>query len=292
VAESSAMLESIKRRIVARFWSRAIQGGGVHTWMAEPAVRRYINERVSGSPDGWPTDWLKSILSEPLDECLSLGSGDGALERDLRRKNIVRRITGLDLADGALAVAREAAARDGLDGIDYVKGDMNAPDVGEARFDAVFFHQALHHVSRLEQCLDAIAKSLKPGGMLYLDEYVGPSRHEWRKERLADAQRVYETLPPNMRRRRRLQLPVDWRDPSEAIRSSEIMGCVRERFDVEHDRGYGGNLLSVTYPHLDFSRSSEDERNAVLRAIIDAETALLDDGVPSYYAVIVARPRH
>jgi hypothetical protein len=47
----------------------------------------------------------------------------------------------------------------------------------------------------------------------------------------------------------------------------------------------------VIYPHLDLSRSSPAERAATLAAVIDAERSYLGRGGPSYYTVVLARPR-
>jgi SAM-dependent methyltransferase len=287
----SAVLDRLRPHAIERYWSRAFASGGVETWLAEPVVRRYVNARVSGSPDWWPMEWLASLYPGGFDRAVSLGCGEGALERDLRRKSLCRRVLGIDLSTGALALAVARARAEDIRNVAYVRQDLNALALREEAFDAAFFHQALHHVEDLESCLAAVAASLKPGGMLYLDEYVGPSRSEWRRHLLVDAEAVYQSLPRAARRRRRLALPLDWRDPSEAIRSSDILAALAARFSIELRRDYGGTFLSVIHPHLDFSRSSPAEREATLATIIDAEQSHLRHGGASYYSVVIARPR-
>jgi SAM-dependent methyltransferase len=293
----SALLGRWRPHAIGRYWSRAFAAGGVETWLAEPAVRRYVNAAVSGSPDRWPMEWLASLHPGGFARAVSLGCGDGALERDLRRKSLCRRVLGIDLSIGALALAAArsrapgAEGVEGVEGIAYVCQDLNSLALPPRAFDAAFFHQALHHVEELESCLAEVAASLRPGGMLYLDEYVGPSRSEWRRSLLDAAEAVYQGLPRAVRRRRRLALPVDWRDPSEAVRSSDILAAVAARFAIELRRDYGGTFLAVIYPHLDLSRCSPTERAATLAAIIDAERSHLQDGGPSYYTVVIARPR-
>jgi SAM-dependent methyltransferase len=200
-------------------------------------------------------------------------------------------VVGIDLSTGALALAVARARAAGVRKIAYLRQDLNALALPEEAFDAAFFHQALHHVEDLEHCLAEVASSLKPGGMLYLDEYVGPSRSEWRRSLLDEAEAVYQSLPRGVRRRRRLALPLDWRDPSEAIRSSDILTALAARFSIELRRDYGGTFLSVIHPHLDLPRSSPAEREATLAAVIDAERSYLTSGGSSYYTVVIARPR-
>ena len=288
------MLGRLKSFLIGRFWARAFSEGGITTWLAEPAVRRFVNERVTGSPERWPLEALAAETAEPFGRALSLGCGEGALERDLRRKGLCREILGLDLSEGALELARAKAVEEGLGGLEYRRADLDrlGPDGldTDGPFDAVFFHQAAHHVRDLEGCFAAVARSLVPGGLFYLDEYVGPSRGDWSRALLARAQALFDTIPRSLRRRRRLQLPVDWRDPSEAVRSAEILPVLEERFTILDRRDYGGNLLSVIYPHLALEGASPEEREAVLGRLLDAERELLDAGEPGFYTVLRATP--
>jgi 2-polyprenyl-3-methyl-5-hydroxy-6-metoxy-1,4-benzoquinol methylase len=74
--------------------------------MHGPLVRCYINQSVSGDPNVWPMEWLRQFLgAHTFDEGLSLGCGDGALERDIRRKNICRDVLGIDASSEALTIA-------------------------------------------------------------------------------------------------------------------------------------------------------------------------------------------
>lgn len=277
------------RAATARFWGSVAAGDPLITWLHEPTVRRYVNACVSGDPDVWPLDALAPMLGTHA-AGVSFGCGDGTLERWLRRRDICRTMTALDISERSLDVARQRAREEGIDEILYRTGDFNALEIPEGAYGAAFFQQSLHHVENLEGTLEAVARCLTPRGLLYLDEYVGPSRSEWNRALLEDADAVYRALPRSVRRRRRLALPVDRRgDPSEAIRSSEILAEVASRFDIEVRRDYGGTFLSVIYPHLDFSGTNDPERAAILESIVAAERSAIARGAPAYYTVIVAR---
>jgi len=156
-----------------------------------------------------------------------------------------------------------------------------------AAFDVVFFHQSLHHVVSLEALFAEVMLSLRPGGLLYLDEYIGPSRFDWNDERLAPHRAVYAGLPAEVRATERLQLPIQQDDPSEAVRSSEILPLLKVGFEIEEYRPYGGNILSVLYPEL----NKEHLTATVTDALIAADRDLVLRTGESYYAVIVARPK-
>ena len=258
--------------------------------MHEAVVRRYINESISGSSDCWPIDWLQSRFPSRFSGALSLGCGDGPLERDLIAKGMCSTILGIDISSGALELARAKAAAVGLIGIEYRQGDLNALDLSGKKFDAAFFHQSLHHVDNLDGCLSATASALHPGGLLYLDEYVGPSRKEWTPSLLAEASRLFLSLPASVRRRRNLEAPIDRRDPTEAVRSSEILTAVERYFHIQERRDYGGNFLAVIHPHLRLDELKPAERDEVLLSIIEAEQEHLRSGAASYYTVLIAAP--
>jgi SAM-dependent methyltransferase len=217
---------------------------------------------------------------------VSLGCGEGALERDLRSKGLCASILGIDISTAALKLAESRA--EGINGIEYREGDLNALELPDAAFDAAFFHQSLHHVEDLDSCLSATASALRPGALVYLDEYVGPSRGEWSASLIKEASELFAQLPASVRRSRRLKLPLDWRDPTEAVRSSEILSAVSRHFRVLERRDYGGNFLSVIHPHLRLEHLEADERGALLQSMVDAERMHLAAGHGSYYTVLIA----
>lgn len=284
------MIGRLKNALAQRFWGRYYRSGGIRTWLAEPTVRRAVNGRITGDPHCWPMDWFKAQHAvEPFARGLSLGCGEGRLERDLVAKEICRTLVGIDLSTEAVVQARRAAQEAGFE-ITYQQGDMNRLDLEPEAFDIAFFHQSLHHVEELDHSLAAVRRALDPRGLLYLDEYIGPSRGEWRRELVVEAEEVYARLPPSVRRSRRVTLPIDWRDPSEAVRSGEIMEHLERYFRIRERHDYGGNLLSVIHPLLDPEALETPLGEEVLEVLVTAEDKLLERGIKSYYTVLLAEP--
>src|SRR6185503_5240411 len=139
-----------------------------------------------------------------------------------------------------------------------------------------------------DSCLSATAAALRPGALVYFDEYVGPSRAEWSTAQVREAAELFLRLPAGVRRSRRLELPVDWRDPTEAVRSSGILAAVARHFRILERRDYGGNFLSVIHPHLRLGHLGPGERAALLQSLIEAEREHLAEGHGSYYTVLIA----
>ncbi|HUP44422.1 MAG TPA: hypothetical protein VM779_02810, partial [Thermoanaerobaculia bacterium] len=171
--------------------------------------------------------------------------------------------------------------------IRYFAADFNEPVLPPDTYDLVLFHQSAHHVAKLEKLYRAILLSMKAPALLYLDEYVGPSRADWDDRTMRPHRRIYASLPAAVRQLEDLPYPIQADDPSEAIRSSEIERQLRIGFRTVARRPYGGTLLSVLFPVL----RSEALSDALVQRLIDEERRLLHDGAPSYYSVIVAEPR-
>jgi hypothetical protein len=136
----------------------------------------------------------------------------------------------------------------------------------------------MHHVEALEHCVTEVAAALRHDGLLYLDEYIGPSRADWQRSLLAAADAVYRELPIALRRGSRVPLPLMEDDPSEAVRSAEIIEAVASRFSVEAYRPYGGNSLALIHPLVRWEGLAAHERDELLQWLLVREGALLAGG--------------
>ena len=92
------------------FWNREILLPTHDSWMQHESVRIYINMQVGGGIGTWPFDWLESVLGiRRFDRALSVGCGAGALERDLIRRKICRRVDAFDGSFQSIRIARSEA---------------------------------------------------------------------------------------------------------------------------------------------------------------------------------------
>jgi SAM-dependent methyltransferase len=275
-------------REVFEFWDRETANPVLQSWMANADVRRYINRSTSGDDHASALDYFQPLLTRPGGRALSIGCGTGAFERELVRRGVVAAVDAFDGSLLSLAAARRAAAEAGYASqLRYFAADFDALVLREGAYDLVVAHQSLHHVTELERLYATIMTALKPDGMLYFDEYVGPSRFDWNDRVIAPQRAVYTLLPAHVRRHEKLLLPIQQDDPSEAARSSEILRLLGIGFDVVERKDYGGNLLSVLFPAIDWSRADEN----LARELIERERALLGAGASAFHTVVLARPK-
>lgn len=281
-------------------------------WLEHPLVRRRIHRKVGGGSGverdiyGWFLDLLDRLgVVRPVASALTLGSGDGRLERGLAPKRFALRHLGLDLSAGAVAAATAAAAEAGLPQISYRVADLNAPELGESAFDVVLGVSSVHHVERLEELLAAVERALVPGGILFLNEYVGPKRFQWTRRQLECATHLLGLLPERYRRvseeggeiHRQPFAPtaeaVIAADPSESVRSDEILALVAERFEILERRDLGGTLLHLVLEGIARRFDPANPQDVSwLELLFAAEDALIASGeLTSDFAVVVARRR-
>ena len=99
---------------------------------------------------------------------LDMGCGGGILAEEFARRGA--NVTGIDLSDKALQVARDHAAAGGLR-IRYQRGTAEEIPVADGQFDVVVCADCLEHVHDLEQVIGQIARVLKGGGAFCYDTF-------------------------------------------------------------------------------------------------------------------------
>ena len=311
------MLEGIKQWLTRRFWRRRYADFDRYTaevnWLRSPlVVRLYINPQISGRADqGWLA-WLREkYFPQPAERGLSLGCGRGALERRALEINLCCTLEACDLSPDAIAAAQAGAERAGFaDRLRFFVADLNTIELAPASYDLILCPMSLHHVRALERLFAQARAALKPGGLLVLNEYIGPAQFQWGEKQLRYANELLQRLPERYRRnldpswwrrllephreevRRRPRWRVAAEDPSESVRSAEIVSLLEREFIIVERRDYGGTLLHLILDRIvgNFEDTEEDRR--VLTLLCQAERALILAGeLASDFTLILARPR-
>ena len=97
---------------------------------------------------------------------LDVGCGGGLLAEELAHRGCS--VTGVDPSEGSLAVARDHAARAGLQ-IEYQPGVAESLPLPDGAFDAVICCDVLEHVESPRQAAAEAARVLRSGGLYLYD---------------------------------------------------------------------------------------------------------------------------
>lgn len=225
--------------------------------------------------------YLKAII--PAKKCLSICCGFGEVERTLARLSVAEEIIGIDIAPGAIEQARERARNEGFNNITYHVADINQEDLPAEEYEIIWANGALHHLRDLDKVVERLTSALKPGGILVSNEYVGPNYQQLtvRQQEIVNA--VKHLLPPELRSKvlgADKLASVSWKskgkawvsrlvnahklrddiiyeklwempsieyfmstDPSECIKSSEIISTLKNHFSDVDVRYFNGSIL-------------------------------------------------
>ena len=272
-------------RVLAH-WSAPGHGAGQVQWDEIPAVRgrwhtfggqTSFAEHVSGR-------WLAGRSGL---RALSLGCGTGEREIGWAQLSVFAQITGVDISPERTERATRQAKAAGLDDVlsFHVADARQALREAEGRCDVVIALNALHHFGHLEETMRLIARALRPGGLLIMDEYVGPSRFQWASTQMRAANALLAALPdqrriqPDGRIKRRVvrpsRLSMRLDDPSEAVESSGLMPALHRRFTVLEEHPYGSILHLALHGIAHNFLADDPGTTEVIQACLAAEDQAL-----------------
>jgi SAM-dependent methyltransferase len=183
------------------------------TYFGFPPLRPYLIRTAFGEAaaqeHAYNRWWAEDIVAERYfaerqpSHVLSLCCGFGAVEQHLvPRLPTVRSCSAIDIAPLAVADARRRAQALGLEGlIRYDVADLNDCPWQPEAFDLVVANGALHHLANVEEVLDGVLATLKPGGLLYANEHIGAPHQDFGSRQLELINATAYIVPPYLRRR-------------------------------------------------------------------------------------------
>jgi SAM-dependent methyltransferase len=282
--------------------ARAVQPQQLAFWQS-PVARAAINRRITGDPELGPETYFArrhgpSIVAP---HALSLRASDAKLELALVEAGSCERVTGLDDEQNRVDFAAGRVPEPLRDRIGFQVGTIDRWEPPEP-LGAAVCRSFLHRRHDLEAVLDRLATILAPGGLLFVEDFVGPARFQWSDAQLAAINRLLARLPEDLlgdltatdgRRKRSVERPdLDaWiaANPSEAVRSDEILPTVDARFERVEICFYGGAVFHQLFSRIMGNFAGRPE---LVDVLMEVDGLLTDTGaLPSDYVWGVWRRR-
>jgi SAM-dependent methyltransferase len=237
-----------------------------------PLLLRYKARILGGRSDVREfADWTEFLVQEyrPAEICLSLGSGIGRVERYLIKRGFTKGFESIELNPDHVSTANAIDERVGA-----VVGDLNFASIEEDRYDFILCHGVLHHLINLELVLHQINCALKPGGLLLIYEYVGPTRWQFPEEHLAFLRERF----PDVRLRNPPRYAVGG---FESVRSGDLLTLIEHYWGDTATRTV--NYGSAFHPMIHCGKWSEIEPKMGAIVKLDAEMAKARVFPPCYH---------
>jgi len=295
-------------------WSKNLAGSDAFSaevyWLAIPEVQsRYQAKATQRRANNWVEYFLKKFFESrlPVAHMASIGCGTGDLERHLARLNAFTRCHAFDISPTAIDVARQKAIQENIASIEYAVRDVNEFEWPTNLYDAVWFNGSLHHVDKLEYVCMQATQSLKPEGFLFFNEYIGPSRFDFTDRQKAVIEIVFDLIPKQFRKSFLPNYPyaimqsapipnpdkVYAADPSEAVRSDEIMPVLQQYFEIVEYNEMGGSILQFLLSGIAGNfRSDSSDSMKLLSMLFAIEDTLIEIGdIQSDFACVAAKPK-
>jgi len=263
-------------------------------WLAHPLVQSHQQRARDGHSI---ESWVAAVALKGMerDRGVGIGAGTATLELGLLVSQTVHRFDLLDVSPGALELADATARTLGVDDrVSTFHADVSSFDLGARRYDVATCMGSLHHVAELDDVLGAASRALAPDGVLVAYEYVGPDRFATHPVERRIAQQVYASLDPKLKSpHAELPLPdpqaVIAADPTEAVHSSEILGCLDRHFTDVRVVHHGGGLAYTLWWGLNHDALFETEEGwNFVQVLLQFDQALTETGVIDDYFVTIA----
>jgi ubiquinone/menaquinone biosynthesis C-methylase UbiE len=104
------------------------------------------------------------------DDLLDVACGTGALA--LHGARLVRSVTGVDISEGMIAVARRNAAERGLANTSFECRNVEQLGLESDRFSVIVSRSAFHHMARYQGVFAGMVRCCRPGGILCVQDVM------------------------------------------------------------------------------------------------------------------------
>ena len=267
-------------------------------WNDHPVATQRLRQLISAGHEQTPLWCIDHFLQnyingKPAKRALFLNCGNGWVERMFIDEGIVESGVAFDYSKQLLADAERQ--REGRN-IEYFQADCNTVWFPENSFDLVVNLAAMHHVQWIDRMHRVLVRSLKPDGLYFNFDYVGPHRNQYGPELFAEMQRINRMIPKGFRAEPlnhphlETMLAVD---PTEAIHSELILLLFNRYFYcLERKDLYGGFAYQIMHNNHELFLHEIELAGKSVAFLMDAdELAGATGATPPLFSYFVGRPK-
>jgi SAM-dependent methyltransferase len=276
-----------KARRTAQAWNTKKKGRGIPEYLYQRTTRKVTKGAAVDVVEHFARGHLGRYAPDGGAVGISFGCGSGEKEIRWGSTGYFSRLEGVDLAPRRIETGMASVREAGLEQVVRLQcGNMLEMPLQDGAYDVVMFQHSLHHMAPVEGVLSVASRILKPDGLLYLDEFVGPTRFQWTDDQLRLSNAILRLIPERYRRdengfmKRRVHRPGLLRmylsDPSEAVDAGAIRGALSRLFEPVEVVEIGATLTQLVFSRISGNFDPEDPlANAYVELAAHIEETLI-----------------
>ncbi len=242
------LLGNLKKTAIV--WDVTETADSSEYWWNFPIVRDYILTYVTGNPK---LSWYAKQIQDrktPFGRILAFGDGKGMAAEAHITKADVTEVIYLNIANGEGERFKKLMKEHNCPH-QFIKADANTFNYQSlGKFDTIIDVGAFHHFENFERIFPMLNDCLTEDGLLYVDEYVGPSKWVFTQHIIDIINEELNTLPQELVKNSRQVVQKEYidlwssaQDPSEGVRSAELDEMLLKNFKLEQSNSFGGTFL-------------------------------------------------
>jgi SAM-dependent methyltransferase len=291
-------LEDVKKSLLNSEEGQAIANFSHYAdkyWNNLNTVSKYINKLTT---DNENTHWIEDLHNRfskyiPFEDVLIVGCGNGWLERRLYDQGVGKHFDSFDISEKYI---QEAEKEKGNRPIQYFIDNINdLQNIPSKKYDAVFNFAILHHATEIDSALKKISECLKPEGLMFNEEYVGPAKNQYSDEHLELMIQINSDLPEQFRSQNHLRPPLEnFRiEPTEAIHSDLVRPIFEKYFDIVYERNFNGGIAyQILWNNIEKFDNDDLEAKKWLEYLLENDRKFSSEGkVPNLFWYGVGNPK-
>lgn len=307
------MLNALKQRFVGiahlktgLYWTRNAKSRPPSRirWWESPTIIRHVNHKICGERSDVSGAATASLIRQRFPGrtfklAISVGCGNGAKELLLVENGLVEEFHLFELSKFRAEEGRKRAAERGLSDrvVFHNKDGLKSTQPG--RYDLVHWNNSLHHMLDVDQAVGWSHAALRPGGIFFMDDFVGPSRMQWPDKMLKQASKVRASLPERLLRnpwrpdrllavqlKRPTRVRMILSDPTECADSARIIPSIKSWFPDAEIKPTGGTVYHLALNDV-LHNIDEEEDGGILEQLLRIDDLCTRKG-QYHYAVAIA----
>ena len=280
LAEDAAALDAARADFdAAGRWTPYARHVWAH-WQSHTVLGE-LRRQITGDPRRLPDlDVRDRFLPEPAPRAIALGGANAVLLAQLIDVALCTQVTAVDHSPARLDAARAGLSGERRDLVELVETPRGSLPTIPA-VELVVVRGALNDVADVTGWAAAVTALVAPGGLLYIDDFVGPRGGVLTSAQVDIVQRLLDRLPDERKvdlvaGDGRLREVVDRPASAPTGRCQALIDALGERFAPLDVRPLGGAIYGPLFQRIMGNFAGNDE---LVRVLVETDAVLTDAGV-------------